>query len=136
LAVARGIFADLFEVFTRRNLHASSDYAFLSSMDIQSLSALSVLWFVSLQPVLRVRRWQAVAKATDSKATLFGNVDLVKFDKGVVYKCNLCNRLYAAMVPRTVCTCVLCDTCHRVKPKNLAWFNNRRHVCECPWERS
>jgi hypothetical protein len=132
--VAKGIFADIFEVFTHRDLHASLDYALLSSIDIQSISALSIRWFVSLQPALRVRRWQATARATDSKATLFGNVDLVKFDKGILYKCNLCYRLYAAAISCSVCICVLCDTCLRVKPRNLAWFNNHRHVCTCPWE--
>jgi hypothetical protein len=34
----------------------------------------------------------------------------------------------------SVCVCMLCDTCQRVKPRNLAWFNNHRHVCTCPWE--
>jgi hypothetical protein len=29
---------------------------------------------------------------------------------------------------------MLCNTCQRVKPRNLAWFNNHRHVCTCPWE--
>ena len=134
--VARGIFAGFFEVFTHRILEASPEYAFLAPQDMRSVSALSLQWFVSLQPALRVRRWRAVAGAADSKATLFGNVDLIKFDKGVVYKCNLCYRLYAVVVPGAVCACLLCDTCHRVKPRNVAWFNNQTYVCKCPWEYS
>ena len=47
LAVTKAIFADIFEVFTHQDLHASLEYALLSFIDIQSISALSICWFVS-----------------------------------------------------------------------------------------
>ena len=131
--VDRGIFVSFFEVFAHRTLETSPEYVFLVPQDMRSFSALSLRWFVSLQPALRVRRWQAVSRATDFKATLLGNVDLVKFDKGVVYKCNLCCRHYAVVVLCTVCPCMFCDTCHRVQPRYLPHFNNQSFVCLCPW---
>ena len=133
---ARGIFNNFFDVFEHRALEVSPDYAFIAAQDMRSFSGLSLCWFVSLQPALRVRRWQAVARITDVTATLVRNVDLVKFDKGVVYKCNLCYRLYAAFVPCAVCICLLCDTCHRVKPRNVDYFENQTYVCKCQWEYS
>ena len=120
-------------VFSQRSLSTPTDFAFLSLKDLGSLSLASSFSFVSTQPSLRLRLLSSKAGRQErDKATVSGNVDVIKLDNGAVYQCNLCQSLYSALIACSVCECMICAECGRVRPVHVEYFNNPGHLCNCP----